>query len=153
LGKEKVKMKLRFLTALVVLTSITVTIPHAVFSQPRSGANTFSAGFWQPQAQVNPRQPIKVTLLNQSGYPVNYNVGRIAMGTLPPNGTTNVTTRSINQVSDIININIYAPQELAFDYSTDPRQNQLFVRIRLAANPADEDRSVYIDETGRVYSF
>ncbi|HEY9300746.1 MAG TPA: hypothetical protein VIQ31_31160 [Phormidium sp.] len=146
-------MKIRFLAILVLLTSISVTIPNAVFSQPRSGANTFSPGFWQPQAQVNPRQPIRVTLLNQSGYPVNYNVGRNPVGTLPPNGTSNVTTGSINQVADIVNINIYSSQELRFDYSTDPRQNQLFVRVRLADNPANEDRLVYIDESGRVYSF
>jgi len=146
-------MKIRFLAALVIISTITVTIPHAVFSQPKTGANTFSAGFWQPQAQVNPKQPIKITLLNQSGFPVNYSAGRSTAGTLPSNGTSNFMTGSINQVQDIVNVNIYAPQELQFDYSIDPRQNQLFVRIRLASNPANEDRSVYIDETGRVYSF
>lgn len=146
-------MKIRFLAALVLISSITVTIPNAVFSQPRTGANSFSPGFWQPQAQVNPKQPIKIALLNQSGVRVNYSFGRNAAGILPPNGTTNFTAGSINQVNDIVNVNIYASEELAFDYSTDPRENQLFVRIRLASNPADEDRSVYIDETGRVYSF
>lgn len=146
-------MKIRFLAALVILSSITVTIPSAVFSQPKTGANTFSAGFWQPQAQVNPKEPIKVTILNQSGIRVNYAFGRNAAGILPANDTTNFTAGSINQVQDIVNVNIYSPQELQFDYSTDPRQNQLFVRVRLASNPADEDRSVYIDETGRVYSF
>lgn len=146
-------MKIRFLAALVILSSITVTIPSAVFSQPKTGANTFSAGFWQPQAQVNPKEPIKVTILNQSGIRVNYAFGRNAAGILPANGTTNFTAGSINQVQDIVNVNIYSLQELQFDYSTDPRQNQLFVRVRLASNPADEDRSVYIDETGRVYSF
>lgn len=146
-------MKIRFLTALLLLTSISVTIPNVVFSQPKTGANTFSAGFWQPQAQVNPKQPIRITLLNQSGFTVNYNIGLNPTGTLLPNGTSNVTAGSINQVSDIVNVNIYSPEELAFDYSTDPRQNQLFVRIRLADNPINEDRSVYIDETGKVYSF
>ncbi|MFB2877951.1 hypothetical protein [Floridanema aerugineum] len=146
-------MKIRFLGALVLLSSITVTIPNAVFSQPKTGANTFSSGFWQPQAQVNPKEPIKITVLNQSGVRVNYAFGRNAAGILLPNGTTNFTAGSISQVSDIVNVNIYSPEELAFDYSTDPRQNQLFVRVRLAGNPADEDRSVYIDETGRVYSF
>ncbi|MBE9223895.1 hypothetical protein IQ264_00180 [Phormidium sp. LEGE 05292] len=146
-------MKIRFLTALVLLTSISVTIPNAVFSQPKTGANTFSTGFWQPQAQIDPKQPIKITILNQSGFPVNYSLGRSAAGNLPPNGTSSFTAGSINQVQDIVNVNIYSPQILAFDYSTDPQQNQLFVRIRLATNPADEDRSVYIDETGRVYSF
>ncbi|MFB2895695.1 hypothetical protein ACE1CI_22540 [Aerosakkonemataceae cyanobacterium BLCC-F50] len=146
-------MKIRFLAALVLLTSISVTIPNAVFSQPKTGANTFSTGFWQPQAQVNPKQPINITLLNQSGFPVNYGFGRNAAGTLPPNGTSNFTAGSINEISDIVNVNIYSPEILAFDYSTDPQQNQLFVRVRLAGNPADEDRSVYIDETGRVYSF
>lgn len=146
-------MKIRFLAALLLLSSISVTIPNAVFSQPKTGSNTFSTGFWQPQAQVNPKQPIKITVLNQSGFPVNYSFGRNAAGILPSNGTTNFTTGSINQVQDIVNVNIYSPQELQFDYSTDPRQNQLFVRVRLASNPANEDRSVYIDETGRVYSF
>ncbi|MFB2839016.1 hypothetical protein [Floridanema evergladense] len=146
-------MKIRFLAALVLLSCISVTIPHAVFSQPKTGANTFSSGFWQPQAQVNPKQPIQITLLNQSGFPVNYGFGRNAPGNLPPNSTSNFTAGSINEISDIVNVNIYSPQILAFDYSTDPQRNQLFVRIRLATNPADEDKSVYIDETGRVYSF
>lgn len=146
-------MKIRFLAALVLLSSIIVTIPHGVFSQPKTGSNTFSTGFWQPQAQVNPKEPIKITLLNESGFPVNYNIGLNPTGSLPANGTSNVMAGSINQVSDIVNVYIYSPEELEFDYSTDPRENQLFVRIRLADNPANEDRSVYIDETGRVYSF
>lgn len=146
-------MKIRFLAALVLLSSIAVTTPNAVFSQPKTGANTFSTGFWQPQAQVNPKEPIKVTILNQSGFRINYGFGRNAAGILPPNGTTNFTAGSINQVQDIVNVNIYSPEKLAFDYSTDPQQNQLFVRVRLTNDPAKEDRSVYIDETGRVYSF
>lgn len=146
-------MKIRFLAALVLLSSMIVTIPNAVFSQPKTGADTFAAGFWQPQAQIDPKQPIKIAILNQSGFPVNYSLGRNAAEILPSNGTTNLTAGSINQVQDIVNVNIYSPEKLAFDYSTDPQQNQLFVRVRLTDDPAKEDRSVYIDETGKVYSF
>lgn len=147
-------MKLKLLTALVLFGSIGLATPTAVFSQPKTGSNTYSSGYWQPQAQVNPNNNIKITLLNQSGLPIRYNLNpQPSDRELAPGATTDLYIRSISGTNAIANLNIYAPQELQYDYNTNPSTNQLFVRIRLAGNPANEDKAIYIDETGRVYSF
>ncbi|MBD3563496.1 hypothetical protein H6S82_32345, partial [Planktothrix sp. FACHB-1355] len=65
-------MKLKTLTAAILLASITLVSSTAVLSQPNRRSNSYAPGFWQPKAQVNPKLPITVMLLNQSQLPVKY---------------------------------------------------------------------------------
>jgi hypothetical protein len=146
-------MKRKILASVALLASLAVATPTVVFSQPNRRQNSFAPGFWQPKVQVNPSRPITVILLNQSGLPVSYSLTPAPDRVLPPGGTTNVNVRNIARVSDVANINIYAREELVYDYNANPRDNQVFVRIRQAGNLARADKAVYIDEEGRVYSF
>jgi hypothetical protein len=146
-------MKGKILTAIALLTSITLATPTAVFSQPNKRPNSYAAGFWQPKAQVNPSRPITVMLLNQTGMPVNYSLSLERDRVLPPGGTTNINIGSISRISDIANINIYAADELIYDYNADRNSNLVMVRIRPAGSLTRSDKAVYIDEEGRVYSF
>ena len=146
-------MKRQILTTIALVASIGAATPTVVFSQPNTRSNSFAPGFWQPQAQVNPNRPITVILLNQAEIPVSYSLTPAPETVLPPGGTANIGVRNITRISDIANINIYAGDELVYDYNANPIDNQVFVRIRRAGRLARADKSVYIDEQGRVYSF
>jgi hypothetical protein len=146
-------MKRKTLTIIALIASISAAIPTFVFAQPNKRSNSFTPGFWQPQAQVNPNRSITVILLNQADIPVSYSLTPEAERVLPVGGTANVSVRNISRISDIANINIYARDELVYDYNANPIDNQVFVRIRRAGRLARADKSVYIDEQGRVYSF
>lgn len=146
-------MKGKILTTIALIASISAATPTIVFSQPNKRPNSYTPGYWQPQAQVNPNRPITVILLNQTDIPVSYSLTPAPESVLPAGGTANISVSNISRISEIANINIYARDELVYDYNANPLDNQVFVRIRKAGRLARADKSVYIDEQGRVYSF
>ncbi|MBD3562353.1 hypothetical protein H6S82_26455, partial [Planktothrix sp. FACHB-1355] len=70
---------------------------------------------------------------------------------LAPSSATQFTIRAIDGIADIASINIYADNELLYDYNAN--NNVVMVRIRQSDSKFRADKAVYIDEEGRVYSF
>jgi len=150
---KEIKMKLKSLTAAVLLASISLVSATTVMSQPNRNTNSRSPGFWQPKTQVNVNRPIAVILLNESGLPISYSLSPNPDRVLAPGSTTQVNVRIGNQARDIASINAYAAKELVYDYNVNPTNNAVMVRIRQSDSTFRADKAVYIDEEGRVYSF
>ena len=159
-------MKLKTLTAAILIATLSLVSTTSVLSQPNRRANSFAPGFWQPKAEINPNRPILIRLLNQSGMPIRYGLSGGIERVLPAGSTTDVYVGISDRTRDIANLNIYAGDEVMFDYNVSnsnvvppntnaPRinSNLLQVLIRSAGTTKRADKAVYIDETGRVYSF
>lgn len=146
-------MKLKNLTAAILMASISLVSTTAVLSQPNRTSNSYAPGFWQPRGQVNRSRPITVMLLNDTVLPVSYSLSPNPDRTLSAGSTVQITIPSGSAVRDIASINIYANQELAYEYNSNPTDNKVTVRIRQSDSKFRADKAVYIDEEGRVYSF
>jgi hypothetical protein len=75
---------------------------------------------------------------------------------LPVGASKNLIVRISNRTGDIANILINATTgttTLKYDYNVDSQKNIVTIRITRADGRTRQDRSVYIDEKGRVYSF
>lgn len=149
-----IAMKHRILTAAALLATFSIGIPAAVFSQPASD-NRYQPGFWQPEGKVNPNREIKVQLLNQTGYTLEYGKVEGYPSLIAPGETKDVYIGISSRKGDIANIPINAPQgtvPLRYEYRV--VNNVVIVRIvPTSAADVNQGRAVYIDETGRVYTF
>ncbi|HLO52471.1 MAG TPA: hypothetical protein VK211_28995 [Kamptonema sp.] len=149
-----IAMKLRILPAVALLLTLNASTPTAVFSQPASN-NQYQPGFWQPEGKVNPNSEIKVQLFNQTGYILEYGKAEGYPNSLSPGETRDVYIKISSRKGDIATIPINAPSgtvPLRYEYRV--VNNVVIVRIvPTRADDPRQDRAVYIDETGRVYSF
>ena len=78
------------------------------------------------------------------------------MSSLPVGASKNLIVRISNRTGDIANIPINATTgttTLKYDYNVDSQKNIVTIRITRSDGRTRQDRSVYIDEKGRVYSF
>ncbi|CBN57576.1 hypothetical protein PN499_13080 [Kamptonema animale CS-326] len=147
-------MKLRILTA-GIISAIALIQPSAVLSQPSPDGGP-RPGFWQPEAQVDLVRDITLILTNETGLNLEYGDSEKGLSSLPPGGTANIIIRKGNSTGDIANIPINVMEgttPLRYEYNVDPKTNVVTVRIGTSSGAAPLDRSVYIDEKGRVYSF
>ncbi|HLO52470.1 MAG TPA: hypothetical protein VK211_28990 [Kamptonema sp.] len=147
-------MKLRILTA-GILAAIALINPTTVLSQPSPDGGP-RPGFWQPETQVDLTRDITLTLKNETGFSLEYGGSAMGLSSLPAGGTANITIRKGNSTGDIANIPINVQQgttALRYLYNVDPKTNVVTVRITTGGGSVPLDRSVYIDEKGRVYSF
>lgn len=60
----------QFLGFTGVALIIGLTIPVVAQTPP---ASTYKPGYWQLIARVNPKNPVTITLINQTKFPLNYN--------------------------------------------------------------------------------
>lgn len=143
-----------FTTAALALGISFSTIAPAP-AQPSNSGN-YVPGYWQPFVAVNPRQAIRLMLVNQAGVPLVYSPTDGAFGRggrVAPGATAVVDIGISNRTGDIANILINPPTEqttLHYDFAA--KGNIVMVRIRPAAGQRI-DKAVYIDERGRVYAF
>jgi hypothetical protein len=124
-----------------------------VLSQPNTTTNSYRQGYWQPKVQIDRNRPIRVMLLNESGLTVKYSLNPNPEQILAPGSTALINVKISNQARDIASINAYAAKELIYDYNVNSTDNLVTVRIRQSDGKFRADKSVYIDEEGRVYSF
>lgn len=146
-------MKVRILTTTALLSAIAFSTP--ALSQP-SATGQYQPGFWQPEVQVDNSRNIKVRLLNDTGLNLEYGESGVTISSLPPGATREFNISISNRTGDIANIPINVKQgitALKYEYNVDPAQNLVTVRIRLTSDRERQDRAIYIDERGRVYSF
>jgi hypothetical protein len=148
-------MKSRMIATAAILAAIGFLAPHPVLSQPATDGGK-KPGFWQPEAQVDNTRNITLRLLNETGLNLEYGQSGVGLSSLPVGTEKNVIVRVSNRTADIANIPINVKggsTTLKYDYNVDPQQNTLTIRITTSDGRTRQDRAVYIDEKGRVYSF
>ena len=147
-------MKFRILLAAALLATLNASTPTAVFSQPAPD-NRYQPGFWQPEGKVNPNSEIKVQLLNQTGYTLEYGKAEGYPSSLSPGETRDIYIKISSSKGDIATIPINAPSgAVSLKYEYRVVNNVVMVQIvETRGDDPRQDRAVYIDETGRVYSF
>lgn len=147
-------MKFKILTV-GILSAIALIQPSAVLSQPSPDGGP-RPGFWQPEVQVDLNRDITLILMNQTGLNLGYGDSEKGLSSLSPGETVRIIIRKGNRTGDIANIPINVQQgtnALTYQYNVDKTTNEVTVRINIGGGSAPLDRSVYIDEKGRVYSF
>ena len=148
-------MKSRLFAIATILGAIACMTPHPVSSQPATDGGQ-KPGFWQPEAQVDNTRNITLRLLNETGLNLEYGQSGVGLSSLPVGAQKNVIVRISNRTGDIANIPINVKggtTTLQYDYNVDPQKNLVTVRISTSDGRTRQDRAVYIDEKGRVYSF
>ncbi len=148
-------MKSRIITTAAILGAIAFLTPHPISAQPATQGGT-RPGFWQPGAQIDNTRNVTLILLNQTGLNLEYGQSGVGLSSLPIGATKNLMVRVSNRTGDIVNIPINVTggsTTLKYDYSVDAQKNIVTVRITTSDGRIRQDRSIYIDEKGRVYSF
>jgi hypothetical protein len=95
-------------------------------------------------------------ILAAIGLNLEYGQSGVGLSSLPVGTEKNVIVRVSNRTADIANIPINVKggsTTLKYDYNVDPQKNTLTIRITTSDGRTRQDRAVYIDEKGRVYSF
>ncbi|MGB3237870.1 MAG: hypothetical protein WBB29_06220 [Geitlerinemataceae cyanobacterium] len=155
-------MKLKALSTAALIATCSILTPMVVCSQP-SPTGSREPGFWQPEVNVNPNQPVTVVISNQTGLPLTYNSYSSSVTgermiddrDLPAGTTAQVNVGISSELADIASVNIYNANGavLLYDFNTQGNQVTVRVRLRLEDSVEEPDLSVYIDENGRVYAF
>ncbi|MEG4285920.1 hypothetical protein QUB68_22570 [Microcoleus sp. A006_D1] len=148
-------MKSKIITTAAILAALGCLNPHPALSQPATDGG-MKPGFWQPQAQVDTTRNVTLRLLNQTGLNLEYGESGVGLSSLPVGASKNILVRVSNRTADIANIPINVQggtTTLKYDYTVDAKQNLVTIRITTSDGRNRQDRSVYIDEKGRVYSF
>ncbi|MEG4250988.1 MULTISPECIES: hypothetical protein [unclassified Microcoleus] len=148
-------MKSKIIATAAILAALAFLHPHPALSQPATDGGK-KPGFWQPQAQVDNTRNITLRLLNETGLNLEYGESGGSLSSLPVGASRNISVRISNRTGDIANIPINATggtTTLKYDYNVDSQTNILTIRITRSDPRTRQDRSVYIDEKGRVYSF
>jgi hypothetical protein len=148
-------MKSTTILTAAILTAIAFLTPHPASAQPATESGT-RPGFWQPGAQIDNTRNLTLILLNETGLNLEYGQSGVGLSSLPIGTTKNVMVHVSNRTGDIANIPINVKDgttTLKYDYSVDAKKNIVTVRITTSDGRTRQDRSIYIDEKGRVYSF
>ncbi|MEG4812759.1 hypothetical protein QUA82_35445 [Microcoleus sp. F8-D3] len=148
-------MKSKIIATATILAALAFLHPHPALSQPATDGGQ-KPGFWQPQAQVDNTRNITLRLLNETGLNLEYGQSGGSLSSLPVGTSKNIIVRISNRTGDIANIPINATggaTTLKYDYNVDSQTNIVTIRITRSDPRTRQDRSVYIDEKGRVYSF
>ncbi|MGD1809115.1 hypothetical protein ACP6PL_27270 [Dapis sp. BLCC M126] len=141
-------MKQIALITTVLITSSLTIYPIEVLSQ---NAPSYVPGYWQPQAQAaDPKKPIILKILNQTGKTLNYSLVPETERLLPAGKSTNIKVDLPNLPGGYGTVNIYNENLLTYEYSAE--DNVVTVRVKPGSEATDH-KSVYISPTGRVYSF
>lgn len=149
-------MKSKIIATVAILAALGFLHPNPALSQPATDGGT-KPGFWQPQAQVDNTRNITLRLLNETGLNLEYGQSGASLSSLPVGASKNIIVRISNRTGDIANIPINATGGtttfLKYDYNVDSQKNIVTIRVTRSDGRTRQDRSVYIDEKGRVYSF
>ena len=148
-------MKSKIIATAVILATFGCLHPHPALSQPATDGG-MKPGFWQPQAQIDNTRNVTLRLLNETGLNLEYGESGVGLSSLAVGASKNIIVRISNRTADIANIPINVQggtTTLKYDYNVDAKQNIVTIRITTSDGRTRQDRSVYIDEKGRVYSF
>ncbi len=134
-------------TLMLAIAMATGTTTQPVLSQ-NSPRPVYQPGPFQPVARFNPKQPVRVQVINQSGLALEYIV-TTATGfrQLAPGGSTSFT---IAQVPATLNINP-ARDRVGIRYTVSSANNT--VTITVARVSSDGYRAIDFNEGGGIYVY
>jgi len=148
-------MKSKIIATATILAALGCLHSHPALSQPATDGGR-QPGFWQPQAQIDTARNITLRLLNETGLKLEYGNQVLACHPWPsePAKTSLLASATAPPILQNIPINVQGgTTTLKYDYSVDAKQNLVTIRITRSDGRTRQDRSVYIDEKGRIYSF
>lgn len=136
-----------FLSLSSVYAQDPIDIPVPVIQGTPS--QTYTPGAWQPVARINPNQPVRVTILNQTGHNLETGLTTGKTNTqIAPGGSFTINNVPVN--SDIV-INSIA-RAAVLDYRIDVQENQVNVTVKTAPGVAG-DNAINIQDTGAIYIY
>lgn len=146
--RQQVRRKLFWIAGPLL---VSLAVPALAQTPP---ATTYQPGYWQPVARVNPKSPITVTLVNQTGVRLNYNqLDGSAEGDLPVGASKQVSGITLPS-----NIAVYDPSPQAatgraggLKYVTSGNGND--VKVTILPTRSGRDQVVNISRTGAVYIY
>jgi hypothetical protein len=131
-----------------LLTIASVGELTAVAAPVNSSSAPASSGSWVPVARVNPTKPVRITILNRTGSPLDYIVTtqtdsrRLAPG----------ETAELSGIALPAYLNINAIQQLTpVRYQVSTKGNTAIVEVYPTDN--DWNSSLNIDNTGAIYTY
>lgn len=153
-------MKRRLIAMAAAIATAIAIVPHVAVSQP-SPTGSQEPGFWQPEGDVNINRPINVTLVNNTGIPIEYNLQDSNFQMLSSGGSTYLGSFTINpEAGSDLNRNLNVFINPPVDYTNVQLQfeirsvgNDVTIGIKPASNFERIDRGFYLDERGRIYLF
>jgi hypothetical protein len=114
-------------------------------------ASTYKPGFWQPVARINPKLPLNVYIVNQSGLILEYGLTEErAVQKIPVAATTRLNVKPLPLYVLINPIAAAGRVELKYDLAV-AGNNTLTVTVRRLGEGATGDRALNIDKAGAVY--
>jgi hypothetical protein len=113
-------------------------------------AKTFQPGFWQPIARVNPAIPIQISVVNESGLPLEFGLSeQRGFSQVQAGETGRVYTKPLP-----MHLLIYPAKESRANVQfkvTVSGDNQASIAVVRAPDGSNGDLSVSIDQYGALY--
>lgn len=142
------KQLIRFAGVVLVAS---LTVPALAQNPP---ARTYQPGYWQPSARVNSNLPVTVTLVNQTKFPLTYNLldergeKRLAVG----------ASAQMRIAALPVNIAIYdassqasAGDDTRLRYETSVAKNSM--KVNIVPSTTEGFNVLNIAKTGAVYAY
>lgn len=156
----------------IALLGLTPTLFTPTLSQAQTPpAETYQPGFWQPVGRFNPKEPVKVKLVNQTGVALDYDI--TTLESFNPDMIPSDGTQLLENFGDDAYIMVYpddpesgsADQSyvLRFAVAVDPRtqsipaDNIATITITKAAPNIEQrfygHRTINLQKTGAIYFY
>lgn len=134
-------------------------------------AKTFQPGYWQPVGRFNPKQPVKIRLVNETGLPLDYDITNLE--SYDPDVVGVGKTRLIENFGDEAYIMVYPqggdstnpnnPLVLQFSIQVDPRTDEIppdniaTITVKEAKSDVQAGfyghRTINVQKTGAFYFY
>lgn len=147
--------------------AIALDIPTVAQTPP---AQTYQPGFWQPVGRFNPKQPVKVKLVNETGLNLDYDITNLE--SFNPDVIPSGDTRVLENIGDNAYIMVYPVDSssnpepgyvLRFSVKTDARTRMVpsdnIATITITKAPPDVEqrfyghRTINFQKTGAIYFY
>ncbi|MBW4444704.1 MAG: hypothetical protein KME10_26590 [Plectolyngbya sp. WJT66-NPBG17] len=120
------------------------TLPN---TNQNTSANTYYSGYWQPQARINPIDPIQVLVVNQTNFPLNFGLTTNQLQVIQPSSNSTLSTNTLPA-----NLFIYptVPQ-VSLKYTLSAVDNLITIAVEQTSSATSGNQSIWIGQTGGVY--
>jgi hypothetical protein len=146
------------------LLATLVSFYHLPPSQAQNPpAKTYQPGFWQPVARFNPEQPVNLTLINQSGVTLNFDI--TSAENLSPRDLPLGESVTLSNLGNVNYIMIYPvntdpainsgdrPLTLKFEVQVEEKTNAAQVTITQAEPSFLGHRTINLQKTGAIFFY
>lgn len=174
--ENSMRNRLRFVKSQTLLAIGLLTfVPTTFFATPSPAqtppATTYQPGFWQPSGRFNPKQPVKINLVNKTGLVLDYDITNL--DSFSPDMIPSGDTRRLENFGEDAYIMVYPsaanspdpdqPYLLKFSVEVDaktqmiPADNIATITITKATSNIDErfygHRAINLQKNGGIYFY